>query len=397
MFKQCISASLFFALSLVACKQAKKNSLKVSVTYSNADKLVALDSSGNSHGVSKAYLEQIVYGKEQAPVVIDSAKLGAKDGSFELTANAAGESIFELVFGDNLLDIPLVNDVQHISITTDLSKKNDFYTVTGSDASSQIQTLIGAVGKKNYEIEKTFVQLDSLKRINASDSLQLPLTATKNAQISDLNDYLKQFLSSSSNATLSVLALSWASRSFSTGEFDSALSVAARKFPANPFLSDMKKSFDAQQSAPAEQSSGASSWVGKSVPELVLPDVNGKDISLASFKGKYLLVDFWASWCGPCRNENPNVVKAYNNYKGKNFTILGVSLDRDKDSWQKAIQQDHLTWTHVSDLKYWNSKAVEIFGFQGIPFNILVDPSGKVIAQELRGEDLENKLKEVLQ
>ena len=94
--------------------------------------------------------------------------------------------------------------------------------------------------------------------------------------------------------------------------------------------------------------------------------------------------------------ENPNVVKAYNEFKEKNFTVLGVSLDKDKDSWEKAIAQDHLTWTHMSDLKYWSSQAVEIFGFQGIPFNVLVDPSGKVIGQELRGEDLETKLKQVL-
>ena len=155
----------------------------------------------------------------------------------------------------------------------------------------------------------------------------------------------------------------------------------------------MEKNNKAQQQA--DQSSGTS-WVGKTVPELSLPDVNGKPVSVNSFKGKYLLIDFWASWCGPCRMENPNVVEAYNEFKGKNFTILGVSLDKDRDSWKKAIAQDHLSWTHISDLKYWNSQAVETFGFQGIPFNVLVDPSGKVIAQELRGKDLENKLKEVL-
>ena len=119
-----------------------------------------------------------------------------------------------------------------------------------------------------------------------------------------------------------------------------------------------------------------------------MQDLNGKDISISSFRGKYLLIDFWASWCGPCRMENPNVVKAYNEFKAKNFTILGVSLDKDKDSWKKAIAQDHLNWPQMSDLKYWNSQAVETFGFQGIPFNVLVDPSGKVIAQELRGEEL---------
>src|SRR5664279_4639151 len=114
-------------------------------------------------------------------------------------------------------------------------------------------------------------------------------------------------------------------------------------------------------------------------------DTTGKPISLSSFKGKYVLVDFWASWCGPCRAENPNVLKAYIEFKDKNFTILGVSLDKDKDAWEKAIGDDKLAWTQVSDLKFWNSKAVEIFQFQGIPFNVLIDPQGKIIAQELRG------------
>ena len=114
-------------------------------------------------------------------------------------------------------------------------------------------------------------------------------------------------------------------------------------------------------------------------------DINGKPVSISDFKGKYVLIDFWASWCGPCRKENPNVVAAYNKYKDKNFTILGVSLDKDKDSWIQAIKNDNLAWTQMSDLKQWESAAVSTYKIQGIPFNVLIDPTGKVIAQELRG------------
>ncbi|TDX00954.1 TlpA disulfide reductase family protein [Dinghuibacter silviterrae] len=126
-------------------------------------------------------------------------------------------------------------------------------------------------------------------------------------------------------------------------------------------------------------------------------DVNGNPVTLSSFRGKFVLVDFWASWCGPCRMENPNVVRAYQEFKGKNFTILSVSLDQAKEAWVKAITDDGLTWTQVSDLKYWNNAAAQLYNISSIPQNMLVDPKGRIIARNLRGEELEVKLKEVLQ
>ena len=138
--------------------------------------------------------------------------------------------------------------------------------------------------------------------------------------------------------------------------------------------------------------------VGTYAIDFSQPDTSGKIVSLNSFKGKYVLVDFWASWCGPCRRENPYVVANYNKFKDKNFTVLGVSLDKNgqKDKWLQAIHQDSLTWTHVSDLKYFSNAAAMIYHVDGIPFNILVDPDGKIIARKLRGDDLEKKLCELL-
>ncbi len=136
--------------------------------------------------------------------------------------------------------------------------------------------------------------------------------------------------------------------------------------------------------------------VGTEAIEFTQNDPDGKPVSLSSFRGKYVLIDFWASWCGPCRQENPNVVNTYQKYKGKNFTVLGISLDKTRDPWLKAIKDDNLTWTHVSDLKYWNNEVAQKYKVQGIPKNFLIDPNGKIIARDLRGPQLAQRLDELL-
>jgi peroxiredoxin len=380
---------ILIAVSFFACKSENQGSFQVILKYKNGDKLITPQIPGKSDGW--VFLEEIVYGKAQPPVILDSQKLTGGSGSLTFKGKSKSQGIFELVFGENALAIPLINDGSEIHVDADLSKTKNFYTVTGSTASSQLRDLLDSVGNKNNSIQAAFNQLDSLKKLDAPDSVLVAANNTKNSAIEQLNDYLKSFIHSTPNATLGVLALGWASRSFQPAQMEMALKDLKSRFPGNTFLAEMEKASQRQPEQPASET-----WVGKTVPELTMPDVNGKDVSISSFRGKWVLIDFWASWCGPCRMENPNVVKAFNEFKGKNFTILGVSLDKDKDSWKKAITQDHLNWTQISDLKYWNSQAVETFGFQGIPFNVLVDPSGKVIAESLRGEELDNKLKQLL-
>lgn len=163
----------------------------------------------------------------------------------------------------------------------------------------------------------------------------------------------------------------------------------------NRFISEYPSSSEAKQ-LKANLPKGASS-IGEEVPEITLADVNGKVISLSSLKGKVVLIDFWASWCGPCRGENPNVVAAYNQYKDKGFTVFSVSLDSNKDQWLAAIAKDGLAWpSHVSDLKGWQSDAAKLYNVKGIPATFLIDQNGKLIATNLRGEELKAKLAELL-
>lgn len=161
-------------------------------------------------------------------------------------------------------------------------------------------------------------------------------------------------------------------------------------------LSDELKQHDLGQQLATRLKTLKSLAIGSPMPEFTLPDTSGNPVSSSDFEGQYLLIDLWAAWCAPCRVENPNLVALYNTYHDKNFNILGVSLDESREDWLAAIQKDGLTWTQVSDLKYWESAAMKHFGISSIPTNYLLDPSGKIIARDLHGQALRNKLEELL-
>jgi peroxiredoxin len=241
--------------------------------------------------------------------------------------------------------------------------------------------------EKGMQIFTQGGRVDSLRKASAPDSLVTASYFAMEGTANDLKNFTQDFLAKSNSPILSLYAIgsyqntvsNLGIKGFSRTEIASVVNNTAAKFPQHAGLQAVKKSLPSNKAADFTQ-----------------PDVNGNPVSLSQFKGKYVLVDFWASWCQPCRIDNPNVVRAFNEFKDKNFTILGVSLDQNKDAWQKAIQKDGLTWTHVSDLKFWDNAAATLYGVQGIPYNVLVDPQGNIIAENLHGEEIVQTLRQVI-
>ena len=275
------------------------------------------------------------------------------------------------------------------------------YSITSADSVSKAQITGSKINDDNKKLMaqlrplvneaeaiKVEDQKTSVAQQNTSEYQNAMQEKLKRLQISE-QAILKVFILSNPDSYLSLLALGSVGGPLpNPSELDSLYSSLSQRLKETETAKVFKQKLDALKVTA----------IGTIAPDFVQSDVNGVPVKLSSFRGKYVLVDFWASWCGPCRQENPNVVKAYNKYKDKNFTILGVSLDREsgRENWIAAIKNDGLTWTQVSDLKYWQNEAAALYQVTAIPANFLIGPDGKIIAKNLRGRDLENKLEEVL-
>ncbi len=305
-----------------------------------------------------------------------------KEGKFTLKSSLEEPRLcFLMIDNDKPLNIYVENTVQTLKIKKTEPEK---FEMKGS-----VSELVFAVFIKKFipyanDLNSLVAKLNIIAPGAERDSIMVLYAKQQHA----VEDAIDEFVNANKNSIVSAFALNV------TYNFNQDILQLEKRF--NKLDAAVRKSKTGVDlyNFISESKVGA---VGTEAVDFTMPDTSGNPVKLSSFRGKYVLVDFWASWCGPCRNENPNVVENFNKFKKKNFTILGVSLDKpgEKNNWVYAINQDNLTWNHVSDLQWWNNAAAKLYHIEAIPQNMLIDPEGKIVAKNLRGPALQAKLCEI--
>ncbi len=389
---------LLLVMLLFFTSECGRHDAKVYNDLGKYKKFIVKGNISNGTG-KKLYLQEIT------PNIIninDSITLES-DGKFELTAKTNYPGLYMLRTEAGPFFIICVKGGEKIEVIADY---NDFhsYNLSGSEESEQIRLLLQKTAEALNQIDLlSKLSQDSIYSPNYA-SIKSRITTGFDSIMNDLRVYSIEFIRKNQTSLVSLVALKnqiGPQTQVLRPDMDKDLflyvdSVLTSVYPKSELvlsLHDELNSFLAQSDA--NQTSKSIIIIGQLAPEIALPSPSGQIIKLSSLRGKIVLLDIWAAWCPPCREENPNLVLIYQKYHSKGFEIYQVSLDRTKDDWVKGIQEDGLNWLHVSDLKYWNSSIVSLYGIQGIPANFLLDKEGKVIASNLRGSALSEKLAEI--
>ncbi|ANH79850.1 alkyl hydroperoxide reductase [Niabella ginsenosidivorans] len=303
----------------------------------------------------------------------------SKGGMFTLSGQLDGPSILGLMVGDSSKTALFVgNDV--VKVTGNMKQKMDDWKFTGSKTQDDFAEFQDLFIPKFERVNQIGIEQQSGAGSDVlDDSMKLV--------VADIQQNVDAFIAKHPASPVSAMVV------LSTIGFTDDIALLEKR--AGALSKEVMQTSVGSQLQKALEDARFNA-VGTEAAGFTQKDTAGKEVSLDQFRGKYVLVDFWASWCGPCRRENPNVVHVYNKYRDKNFTVLGVSLDEEKEAWLKAIEKDGLTWTQVSDLKGWENEVAQQYRITAIPRNFLIGPDGKIIGKDLRGRELENKLAEIL-
>jgi peroxiredoxin len=329
---------------------------------------------------------------------IEVAKAAISDnGTFRMKGNVPGLGIYQLRLGEStekMIPFTLSPD-EDVKLRTTFGEFTSRPNVTGTEWAKPLNTYMGLyaelmVAQQKLEAQKANLTEEEMMNIFSAEKIPVDTWALKQMS-KDPDNAFNIVLSTSASPTLGF-------DKWNPASLDVLKTVAEafkKRFGDSPMALTMENQVVQIEQAYSEYLTTQEG--GLTAPEIELKDPNGKLLKLSSLRGKVVLIDFWASWCRPCRAENPNVVRLYKQFKDKGFTVFSVSLDEDAAAWKKAIAQDGLIWpTHVSDLLGWSTPVIQLYKFNGIPYTVLIDREGKVIATGLRGIELEQKLKEAL-
>ena len=372
---QKILISLSVILLLSFCDGNKKNSsfqLKGTLSDSKAETL---------------YLEKLGSAKQ---VIIDSVILD-ENGNFEFTNYTPKIGFYRIKTNDKNFAMLVLDSADKVTITGSVKDLGNTFKVEGSPETTifiEYNNLSKSRDIKLDSLNKAFQLLMETNKMDSKrmDSLSAIFETPYNSIINQSNILMVDKISKNTNMYSSIMAIQALDPDKYSDLYKSLDAGLSKKFPNDKNVIMFHEVVERM----------LSTNVGQFAPEISLPSPDGKEIALSSLKGKLVLIDFWASWCRPCRKEMPNVIKIYSKFKNKGFEIYGVSLDQDKEKWMEAITKDGINWPQVSDLKYWDNVAAKIYNVQGIPYTVLIDKDGKIIAKNLRGQELEKKIAEVL-